>query len=90
MVVGLDSSAEMIDFARQSFPTEALPQLRFEQGDARQLGFVEQCDWVISFACLHWVLDHRSVLTGIRRALRPGGQLLLQFGGRGNLPKWFR
>jgi trans-aconitate methyltransferase len=84
LVVGLDSSAEMIEFARQSFSTDRLPQLRFEQGDARRLEFVEQFDWVVSFACLHWVLDHRPVLTGIHRALRRGGRLLLQFGGRGN------
>jgi len=83
-VVGLDSSAEMIEFARQSFPADTLPRLRFEQGDAQQLEFVEQFDWVISFACLHWILDHRPVLAGIHRALRPGGRLLLQFGGQGN------
>ena len=84
LAVGLDSSAEMIEFARQSFPADTLPRLRFEQGDARQLEFVEQFDGVISFACLHWILDHRPVLAGIHRALRPSGRLLLQFGGQGN------
>lgn len=83
-VVGLDSSAEMIDFARKSFPAEAISQLRFQHGDARVLDFHEEFDWVISFASLHWVIDHRPVLAGIRRALRPGGRALLQFGGKGN------
>lgn len=39
---------------------------------------------MVSFAALHWVIDHGSVLGGIRRALKPGGRIFLQFGGRGN------
>ena len=39
---------------------------------------------VFSNATLHWVIDHRPVLRGISRALKPGGRLLLQMGGRGN------
>jgi trans-aconitate methyltransferase len=78
-VVGLDSSPEMIEFARRSFP-----KLHCQLGDAREMGFHEEFDWVISFASLHWVIDHHPVLAGIRRALRPGGRVLLQFGGKGN------
>jgi trans-aconitate methyltransferase len=48
------------------------------------LGFLEEFDLVVSFACLHWVKDHLPVLKGIRRSLLPGGRVLLQFGGRGN------
>ena len=81
-VVGLDASAEMIDFADKQYST--ISNLRFEQGDAQSLAFDGQFDWVISFACLHWVIDHRPVLRGICRALRPGGRILLQFGGKGN------
>jgi trans-aconitate 2-methyltransferase len=81
-VVGLDASAEMIEFAHREF--SAVGNLRFEQGDARALPFQAEFDCVISFACLHWVIDHRPVLSGIRRALRPAGKVLLQFGGKGN------
>jgi trans-aconitate methyltransferase len=72
----------MIGFARKSFGAAA--NLRFLQGDARSLDFHEEFDWAVSFACLHWVIDHRPVLAGIRRSLRPEGRLLLQFGGQGN------
>ncbi len=89
-VVGLDSSIEMIDFARKNFPAEAIPQLRFQLGDARALDFHEEFDWVVSFASLHWVIDHRPVLAGIRRALRPGGRVMLQFGGKGNAAEVFQ
>jgi trans-aconitate 2-methyltransferase len=84
LVVGLDASAEMIDFAKKEFPSETFGNLQFQQGNAESLDFRSQFDWVISFACLHWVIDHRPVLRGIRRALRPEGQILLQFGGKGN------
>jgi len=87
-VVGLDASAEMIDFADKQYST--ISNLRFEQGNAQSLGFHEQFDWAISFACLHWVIDHRPVLRGICRALRPGGRILLQFGGKGNAAEVIR
>ena len=38
----------------------------------------------ISSATLHWIPETRAVLASIRRALRPGGRVLLQMGGRGN------
>jgi SAM-dependent methyltransferase len=41
-------------------------------------------DVVFSSATLHWIPDARAVLASIRRALRPGGRVLLQMGGRGN------
>ena len=82
LVVGLDSSTEMLDFALKAFPDT--PNLRFEQGDARSLTFDSEFDWVVSFATLHWVIDHRPVLAGIHRSLRPGGRVLMQFGGKGN------
>jgi trans-aconitate 2-methyltransferase len=81
-VVGIDSSAEMIAFARETFGSAA--NLQFQQGDARVLNFDAAFDRVVSFSCLHWIADHRPVLSGIVRSLRPGGRILLQFGGKGN------
>jgi trans-aconitate 2-methyltransferase len=84
LVVGLDNSLEMIRFAREHFPTTSHQNLSFELGEAENLKFDCNFDLVVSFACLHWVTDHRPVLAGIRRALKPGGKALLQFGGKGN------
>jgi trans-aconitate 2-methyltransferase len=83
-VVGIDASAEMIEFAQRNFPPQQFKNLQFQRGDAQALDFERQFDWVVSFACLHWIKDHRPVLAGIRRALRPGGRVLVQCGGRGN------
>lgn len=84
LVVGIDSSLQMIGFAQQNFPAADYPNLRFQPGDARKLGLDEEFDVVFSNAVLHWILDHRPVLRGIAKALRPGGRCLLQMGGQGN------
>jgi len=83
-VLGIDSSKEMVRFASEKFPPERHPNLRFQEADARDLGFEEEFDLVVSFATLHWITDHEPVLLGIQRALKPGGSIFLQFGGRGN------
>ena len=83
-VLGIDSSEEMIRFAKERFPPESHPNLRFGEADARDLSFDGEFDLVVSFAALHWVIDHGPVLRGIRQALKPGGRAFLQFGGRGN------
>lgn len=83
-VVGLDNSRAMIGFAQQAFAQGVHANLSFVVGDASALPFVEKFDVVFSNAALHWVYDHRPVLAGIARSLRPGGRVLLQMGGAGN------
>jgi len=83
-VVGIDLAPEMVQFAQQHFPMAEHPNLRFQQLDARSLDFVGQFDLAVSFACLHWLIDHRPLLAGIFRSLRQGGRAVLQFGGKGN------
>lgn len=83
-VLGIDSSQDMISFARNKFPPYRHVNLRFELGDALNLDFDHEFDLVTSFACLHWVKDHLAVLRGVHRSLKPGGKLLFQCGGRGN------
>ena len=83
-VVGVDSSPEMIAFARRNFPRAAHATLDFVRADARDLRFHGEFDLVFSNATLHWVMDQPAVLRGVHRALKPGGRLLLQMGGRGN------
>jgi trans-aconitate 2-methyltransferase len=83
-VIGVDLSADMIAFAREAFPQKDFPRLEFLEMDARKLDFENRFDVVFSNAALHWIRDHRSVLDGVYRALKPGGRLLFQMGGRGN------
>jgi trans-aconitate methyltransferase len=83
-VLGIDSSPDMVERARRAYPPDRHPNLRFQLGDAQQLEFRERFDAAFSNATLHWVRDHRRVLQGVARALKPGGRLLFQMGGRGN------
>ena len=83
-VVGIDSSAEMITLAGTRYAENQFTNLRFVKMDARKLSFCAEFDVVFSNAALHWVIDHNPVLSGIYEALKPGGRLLMQMGGRGN------
>jgi len=78
-VVGIDSSASMVERARQNFP-----DLRFEQCSVTAMPFHEEFDAVFSNATLHWVRDAEAAVDAISRALKPGGRFIAEFGGRGN------
>jgi trans-aconitate methyltransferase len=83
-VLGVDSSQDMLELARKEFPWAKYPNLSFQQLDARELACEAEFDIIFSNAALHWVQDHRAVLTGISRALNLGGRILLQMAGKGN------
>jgi trans-aconitate 2-methyltransferase len=78
-VIGIDASAEMIAEARRLYP-----QLRFEVGDARDFSIAEPVDAVFSNAVLHWVRPPDAAVRAVRKALKPGGRFVAEFGGHGN------
>ncbi len=82
--LGVDSSENMIRFARQRYEKEKHPNLKFQIADARNLPFQNEFDVVFSNAALHWVREHSPVLKGIAKSLKSGGKALLQMGGAGN------
>jgi len=81
-ILGVDRSEEMIVQARKKFP--ALP---FETLDARELRFEAEFDAVFSNAVLHWIPEAEQVIAGVARALKPGGRLVAEFGGKGNIQR---
>jgi trans-aconitate 2-methyltransferase len=84
-VVGIDSSRDMIDLACRTYPAGNFSNLRFLLMDAQKLNFTDAFDVIFSNAVLHWVDDHRKVLSGIHNSLRSRGKILLQMGGKGNV-----
>lgn len=83
-VIGVDNSEEMIKLAGERYPVEKYNNLSFEVMDAKEIRFNNKFDVVFSNAALHWVDDHKKVLEGINRSLKPGGRFLIQTGGTGN------
>ena len=83
-VLGIDNSQEMVTLATARFPSYAYRNLSFRHQDARELSYCGEFDIVFSNAVLHWVIDHKPVLKGIYNALKPGGQAIVQMGGKGN------
>jgi trans-aconitate 2-methyltransferase len=83
-VLGTDASAEMIAFARKTFPPDEISNLRFQVCDARQISFKTKFNLAFSNAALHWVDDHEAILRGVAAVLKPGGRLVVSCGGKGN------
>lgn len=83
-VTGIDSSEEMIKYAKASFPNANYPNLNFIVIDARQLNFSNKFDVIFSNAVLHWIKDHKSLLEVMYKSLKSKGRILLQMGGKGN------
>lgn len=83
-VVGIDSSNQMIKLAKSTFPNEQYNNLTFQVIDARNLTFDGEFDIAFSNAALHWIIDQKSVLQGVKRSLKPRGRILFQMAGKGN------
>lgn len=79
-VAGADSSPDMIRQAQAQNPV-----IEFLVCDALDLPFWEEWDVVFSNAVFHWIGDHDALLESIRRALKPQGLLVCEFGARGNI-----
>lgn len=77
-VVGVDADAAMV-------ATAVDRGLDARLGDARALAFHAEFDAVFTNAALHWVGAPALVTAGVRRALKPGGRYVGEFGGHGNI-----
>lgn len=84
-VIGLDSSPEMLAEARANYPAAVYPTIDFRQADAANFTIESPVDAVFSNAVLHWVKNAEDAATSISKALKPGGRLVAEFGGHGNI-----
>jgi SAM-dependent methyltransferase len=84
LVIGLDSSADMVEAARargiDAFLADA-ETLELE----RQFERFGCFDAVFSNAALHWMTDPDAVATGVFSMLKAGGRFAGEMGGAGNL-----
>jgi trans-aconitate 2-methyltransferase len=80
-VVGLDSSPQMIERARQAFPAA-----KWIFGDAANWTADEPYDLVFSNALLHWLPDHAALCRRLLEQVAPGGALAAQLPAHHDLP----
>jgi trans-aconitate 2-methyltransferase len=85
MVLAVDASEAMVEAARRRFAGE--PRVRVERQDILRLEVGRPVDVIFSTATFHWIKDHRLLFERLARVLKPGGRLVAQCGGRGNIAR---
>ena len=84
-VVAVDSAPSMVAQAREALDPESATVL---QADLAEMVLDEPVDAAFSNAVFHWVPDHEALFARIFGALRPGGRLIAQCGGEGNVDRF--
>jgi trans-aconitate 2-methyltransferase len=80
-VVAVDGSEAMIAKARERLGE----RVTYVVSDLSELELAEPVDLIFSTATFHWILDHDRLFSRLRAALAPGGRLIAQCGGEGNV-----
>ena len=82
-VIGVDGSPSMISEAEARLGDD--PRVSFLCQDLTSLEVGEPVDAVFSNATFHWIHDHSALFSATAAATRPGGSLVAQCGGKGNV-----
>ncbi len=84
-VVALDGSPSMVAAARERLARfeDRVEYVVADLGSPLPLG--QPVDAIVSTATFHWVQDHDALFRNLAAVLVPGGRLVAQFGGEGNV-----
>ena len=88
-VIGVDGSESMVAEARAALAAYG-DRVTVIHSDLLELEFGEPVDAVFSNATFNWIVDHDRLFARLRAALKPGGRLVAQCGGEGNVAEWRR
>ncbi len=80
-VYAVDAAPSMVRHAQETLGERATVLCQ----DLTELALPEPVDVVFSNATFHWIADHDALFAALHRNLKPGGRLLAQCGGRGNI-----
>jgi trans-aconitate 2-methyltransferase len=83
-LVAVDGSAAMIAKAKERLGDEVTCLV----ADLAELELEKPVDLVFSTATFHWIVDHDRLFQRLHVALRPGGRLVAQCGGQGNVAEY--
>jgi trans-aconitate 2-methyltransferase len=85
-LLAVDGSEAMIAKARERLGDS----VSYLVSDLSELELGEPVDLIFSTATFHWILDHDVLFQRLLAALRPGGRLVAQCGGDGNVAEHAR
>lgn len=85
-VYGVDVSPAMVAHALDAVGDRATIICQ----DLVELELPEAVDAVFSNATFHWIHDHDALFAALAAAMKPGGRLVAQCGGRGNIDAFRR
>jgi trans-aconitate 2-methyltransferase len=80
-VIAVDADANMVEKARATLPGS----VPVYHQDLTELEIDEKVDVVFSCAVFHWITDHERLFERLHAVLNPGGRLVAQCGGYGNI-----
>ena len=80
-LLACDASPSMVEKAREALGD----RVEVFDADLTELVLSEPVDLVFSNAVFHWIRDHDLLFARLFAALRPGGRLVAQCGGAGNV-----
>jgi trans-aconitate 2-methyltransferase len=80
-VIAVDAAPSMVEEARALLPAD----VDVRHADLLELTVDEPVDAILSTATFHWVPDHDRMFARLYAALKPGGRLVAQCGGHGNV-----
>jgi trans-aconitate 2-methyltransferase len=80
-VIAVDASPSMVEKAREALRRDATVFV----SDLTDIDLHEEADAVFSNAVFHWIPDHDKLFKRLFAALKPGGALVVQCGGAGNI-----
>jgi trans-aconitate 2-methyltransferase len=80
-VLAVDGSPAMVEQARERLGDDA----DVFAADLLELDLDPPVDAILSTATFHWIADHDRLFARLLAALRPGGRLVAQCGGAGNV-----
>jgi trans-aconitate 2-methyltransferase len=85
-VYAVDAAPSMVRYARKALGERATIMCQ----DLAELALPEPVDVIFSNATFHWIPDHDALFAALHRNAKPGGRLVAQCGGRGNVDSFRR
>lgn len=89
-VLAVDRSKNMLHIASEHLMPHFAARVQFILADLAALPFSQSVDGIFSTAVFHWITDHPRLFISLYGSLKPGGWVVAQCGGAGNLARLYR